>query len=176
MADTPVMVTLITGDRVTLTGTGGGVQVERGAGRTGISFVIAEREGRLRVLPSDAASLVRRGRLDPRLFDVTTLIEFGYDDRRRDLPLIVTGSGPTRVGGLRSAMTVGGARVTRELSAVFGLAVQTAKQDRARPSCWKGWSRSRRSGVSPGWTDCGKAHQRQQYRLGQGPGSACGTA
>ncbi|MEV8639266.1 S8 family serine peptidase [Streptosporangium sp. NPDC051023] len=135
-AGTPVTVTLITGDRVTLTGTGGGVQVERGAGRTGISFVIDEREGRLRVLPSDAASLVRRGRLDPRLFDVTTLIEFGYDDRRGDLPLIVTGSEAARAGGLRSAMTAGGARVTRELSAVSGLAVRASKQDRAR--FWNG--------------------------------------
>src|SRR4051794_28411313 len=68
----PVTVTLITGDRVTLTAPGGGVLVERGAGRTGISFVIDEQDGRLRVLPSDAAALVGRGRLDPRLFDVTT--------------------------------------------------------------------------------------------------------
>lgn len=133
---TPVTVTLITGDRVTLTGPDGGFLVERGAGRAGVSFVIDKQDGRLRVLPSDAAVLVRRGRLDPRLFDVTTLVAFGYDDRRGNLPLIVTGSGPALTGGLRSAMTESGARVTRELGAVSGLAVQASKQDRAR--FWNG--------------------------------------
>ncbi|MET7462648.1 S8 family serine peptidase [Nonomuraea sp. NPDC005501] len=133
---TPVTVTLITGDRVTLTGPDGGFLVERGAGRAEISFVIDKQDGRLRVLPSDAAVLVRRGRLDPRLFDVSTLVTLGYDDRRGDLPLIVTGSGPALAGGLRSAMTAGGARVTRELRAVSGLAVRAAKQDRAR--FWSG--------------------------------------
>ncbi|MGI5290936.1 hypothetical protein ACQEVF_47550 [Nonomuraea polychroma] len=127
----PGAVPLIIGDRVTLTGPGGGVLVDPGAGRTGISFVIDEWDGRLWVLPIDAAALVGRGRLDPRLFDVTTLIAFGYDGRRGDLPLIATGSGPALAGGLRSAMTAGGARVTRELDAVSGLAVRVAKQDRA---------------------------------------------
>ncbi|TYB60143.1 S8 family serine peptidase [Nonomuraea sp. PA05] len=132
----PVSVTLITGDRVRLTGGGGGVQVEPGAGRAGITFVVDERDGRLRVLPGDAAPLVRRGRLDPRLFDVTTLLAFGYDDRRGDLPLIVTGAGQARAGGLRSVMTAAGAQVRRELSAVSGLAVQSAEQDRAK--FWNG--------------------------------------
>ncbi|MFG1696887.1 S8 family serine peptidase [Nonomuraea sp. NPDC049309] len=127
-AGSPVTVTLITGDRVTVT-PGGGYHVERGAGRTGISFAIDEQEGRLRVVPSDAASLVRRGRLDPRLFDVTRLIEYGYDDRRGDLPLIVTGSRQGLASGLRQSMTAGGAQVTRELSAVRGLAVRVRKQD-----------------------------------------------
>ncbi|NUP62279.1 MAG: S8 family serine peptidase [Nonomuraea sp.] len=153
-AGSPVTVTLITGDRVTLTGTGGGVSVERGPGRTGISFVVDERAGRLRVLPSDAAALVRRGRLDPRLFDVTTLVAFGYDDRRGDLPLIVTGSGPARASGLRSAMTAGGAQVTRELGAVSGLAVRTAKQDRA--GFWNGVAgggQALSGGVAKIWLD-----------------------
>ncbi|WP_433433188.1 S8 family serine peptidase [Nonomuraea sp. CA-141351] len=151
---TPVTVTLITGDRVTLTGPDGGFLVERGAGRTGISFVIDKQDGRLRVLPSDAAGLVRRGRLDQRLFDVTMLVAFGYDDRRGNLPLIVTGSGPARAGGLRSAMTAGGARVTRELGAVSGLAVQASKQDRTR--FWSevaGGGRSLSGGVGKIWLD-----------------------
>ncbi|MCA2220874.1 S8 family serine peptidase [Nonomuraea aurantiaca] len=150
----PVTVTLITGDRVTLTGPGGGVLVERGAGRTGISFAIDERDGRLRVLPSDAAALVRRGQLDPRLFDVTMLAAFGYDDRRGDLPLIVTGSQPALTGGLRSAMSAGGVRVTRELGAVSGLAVQATKKDRAR--FWSGvvgGGRALSGGVGKIWLD-----------------------
>ncbi|MFI7131486.1 S8 family serine peptidase [Nonomuraea sp. NPDC050153] len=153
-AAAPVTVTLITGDRVTLSGPGGGVLVERGAGRTGVSFAIDERDGRLRVLPSDAAALVRRGRLDPRLFDVATLVAFGYDDRREDLPLIVTGSGPALAGGLRSAMAENGARVTRELGAVSGLAVRAATQDRAR--FWQGvvgGGRALSGGATKIWLD-----------------------
>ncbi|MFG1947260.1 S8 family serine peptidase [Nonomuraea sp. NPDC048826] len=153
-AAAPVTVTLITGDRVTLSGPGGGVLVERGAGRTGVSFAIDERDGRLRVLPSDAAALVRRGRLDPRLFDVKTLVAFGYDDRREDLPLIVTGSGPARAGGLRSVMTESGARVTRELDVVSGLAVRAARQDRAR--FWNGVAGGRKAlsgGATKIWLD-----------------------
>ncbi|MEU7900626.1 S8 family serine peptidase [Nonomuraea sp. NPDC049152] len=149
----PVTVTLITGDRVTLTGSNG-VLVERGEGRTGISFVTDERDGRLRVLPSDAATLLRQGRLDPRLFDVTTLVEFGYDDRRDSLPLIVTRSGPAVAGGLRSTMTAGGARVARELTAVDGLAVRTAKKDRVR--FWNGVTgggRALSGGATKIWLD-----------------------
>ncbi|MEV4161950.1 S8 family serine peptidase [Nonomuraea dietziae] len=150
----PVTVTLITGDRVTLTGSNGGVLVERGEGRTGISFVTDEQDGRLRVVPSDAAALLRDGLLDPRLFDVTTLVTFGYDDRRDDLPLIVTRSGPAAAGGLRSAMTAGGAKVARELTAVDGLAVRTTRKDRVR--FWNevaGGGRALSGGATKIWLD-----------------------
>ncbi|HEX4811415.1 MAG TPA: S8 family serine peptidase [Nonomuraea sp.] len=138
----PAIVTLITGDRVRLTASGGAA-IEPGPGRAGISFVTERDEGRVRVLPADADALVRTGRLDPRLFDVTTLAESGYAD---DLALIVTGSGPA---ALRSAVAAGAARVTREIPALRGLAVRTARQDRAR--FWKDVALS--GGTSKIWLD-----------------------
>ncbi|WP_329429483.1 S8 family serine peptidase [Streptosporangium sp. NBC_01495] len=149
----PVTVTLITGDRVTVTGSGA-VVVERGEGRSGISFTTDDGGGRLRVFPSDAFAPLREGRLDPRLFDVTTLAEFGYDDRRGDLPLIVTGSGTAAKNGLRSAMTASGARVTRDLAAVDGVAVRAPRKDRAR--FWNGvvgGAHARSGGVEKVWLD-----------------------
>ncbi len=130
-ASAPVTVTLITGDRVTVTGSGA-VLVERGEGRAGVSFTTDERDGRLRVFPSDAFAPLREGRLDPRLFDVSALIEFGYDDRRGDLPLIVTGRGAGARNALRSEMTASGATVTRDLAAVDGVAVRAPRKERAR--------------------------------------------
>jgi subtilisin family serine protease len=114
-------VTLITGDRVTVTGTD--TIIERGAGRSGITFITDEHAGRLRVIPSDALPLLSQGRLDPRLFDVTALAELGDT-----LPLVVT----AEKGGPRSTMTATGAKVTRDLSAVNGVAVQTPRADRPR--------------------------------------------
>ncbi|MER6826401.1 S8 family serine peptidase [Streptosporangium sp. NPDC000563] len=130
-AAAPVTVTLITGDRVTVTGSGA-VLVERGEGREGISFTTDERDGRLRVFPSDAFAPLREGRLDPRLFDVSALTEFGYDDRRDDLPLIVTGRGAGARNALRTEMSASGAKVTRDLAAVDGVAVRTPRKERAR--------------------------------------------
>jgi hypothetical protein len=61
-------------------------------GREGISFRTYEVAGRHYVVPADAATVLSAGRLDRRLFDVTTLLKFGYDDEHRgDLPLITTG-------------------------------------------------------------------------------------
>ena len=58
------------------------------------------------MVPSDVLPLLRAGTVDTRLFDVTTLIEFGYDDRRDDLPLIVTGARRQRPGRPRRASPV----------------------------------------------------------------------
>ncbi|MEV5559422.1 S8 family serine peptidase [Nonomuraea wenchangensis] len=93
-ADGVRTVTLVTGDKVTVTGPTSAA-VEPGEGREKATFLTDVAEGRLRVLPDDAVPLVRAGRLDPRLFDVTGLLELGYDDSRQELPLLVTGaSGP----------------------------------------------------------------------------------
>ncbi|MFD7658334.1 S8 family serine peptidase [Actinosynnema sp. NPDC059797] len=83
-------VTLVTGDRVVLDGDRV-VAVEPAAGREGVSFHAFHREDHVHVVPADATRLLARDRLDPRLFDVTGLVEAGYDDARRDsVPLIVT--------------------------------------------------------------------------------------
>jgi subtilisin family serine protease len=114
-------VTLITGDRVTVTG--GAAAVTPGPGRKGIPFATSTAGGRTRVVPADALPLLRAGRLDERLFDVTGLIAAGYDDRRTDLPLITTGGA-----------AISGARV-RALPSLGATAVRTPKKDLARS--WK---------------------------------------
>jgi hypothetical protein len=117
----PRTVTLITGDRVTVTSDQHAV-VERGPGRARMSFVTSRAGGRLRVIPADALSALNGGRLDPRLFDITGLIEFGYDDKRSAVvPLIVTGAAKDRAG-LRTVRAVpGGAAVHVAKSGVAGL-------------------------------------------------------
>ncbi|WP_238598077.1 S8 family serine peptidase [Saccharothrix sp. ALI-22-I] len=117
-------VTLITGDRVVLTGATSG-SIKAGPGREGVRFHKFHRDGDLYVIPSDAVSAVAKGKLDLRLFDVTGLVESGYDDAKRDtLPLIVTQQGNAQV---RAA----GTHVTRELPAVNAVAARTAKTEAA---------------------------------------------
>ncbi|SPL96486.1 peptidase S8 and S53, subtilisin, kexin, sedolisin [[Actinomadura] parvosata subsp. kistnae] len=133
-------VTLITGDRVTVMD-GGGAVIKAGAGRDDITFTTSESGGRLRIVPSDARPLLRAGRLDPRLFDVTGLLESGYDDRRGSVPLIVTGAGQPRTMAAAGAVT--------PLTAVGGYAVE------ARPDAF--WQDlTRRRSLTPGskiWLD-----------------------
>jgi subtilisin family serine protease len=87
------VVTLITGDRVAVvSGRERKVVIEPGPGRTGMQFLQkTSGRDRLQVIPVDAAPLLASGRLDPRLFDVTGLIQSGFDDKTRsDLPMIVS--------------------------------------------------------------------------------------
>lgn len=98
----PVTVTLITGDKVTVSGSNH-TGIEPGPGRRSITFVASRIDGHLSVIPTDVLPLIQADKVDRRLFDVTTLIEFGYDDKRGDLPLIVTGP----VASARSADVAG---------------------------------------------------------------------
>ncbi|WP_405058413.1 S8 family peptidase [Kribbella sp. NBC_01505] len=110
------VVTLITGDRVILLGGDQNkVRIERGPGRESVLFRIRRAGGHLTVLPDDADAKVRSGKLDPRLFDVTTLLAFGYDDANsKSIPLIVEGAQPK---SLRMAT------VRRQLSGAVALSV-----------------------------------------------------
>ncbi|MFE4634443.1 S8 family serine peptidase [Streptomyces sp. NPDC056773] len=72
-AGTPVTVTLITGDRVTVNADGAVLRFEPAKGREGVPAEIQRADGRTLVLPADARSLLAAGKLDRRLFDVTTL-------------------------------------------------------------------------------------------------------
>ena len=50
-----------------------------------------ERQGDLYVVPDEAVGLLGADKLDPRLFDVTDLIEMGYDDAGTgQVPMIAT--------------------------------------------------------------------------------------
>ncbi|WP_106618924.1 S8 family serine peptidase [Saccharothrix carnea] len=114
-------VTLITGDRVVVAGRTL-LSVTPGPDRDGVTFHRFLRDGRLHVVPRDAARPLADGRLDLRLFDVTGLVEAGYDDARRDtVPLIITGDQPR----------TGSVRITRALPTIDSVAAQTAKAETA---------------------------------------------
>ncbi|MEV4385737.1 S8 family serine peptidase [Micromonospora sp. NPDC049580] len=117
-------VTLLTGDRVSVTDSGS-ASVRPGPGRTHQRFVTTRDRGHLTVLPQDALPLVRAGRVDRRLFDVTGLIAAGYDDaRRNDLPVLVAADAGARK---RVAAPIG-LTVTAELPAIGGFAATADKQ------------------------------------------------
>jgi subtilisin family serine protease len=119
-------VTLITGDRVLVTTARTGQPthfVRPAAGRERMNFISYVANGRLHVVPADARQLIAADRLDRRLFDVTTLIESGYDDASRDsLPLIVTHEGAARA-------TVATASATRDLPSINATAIAAGKSD-----------------------------------------------
>ncbi|GAB3406877.1 S8 family serine peptidase [Flindersiella endophytica] len=110
-------ITLVTGDRVELSG--GAAKITPGSGRHGIAFAESQTgNGHYQVVPSDAMPLLAKGKLDPRLFDVTAMLKSGYGDaKRKDLPLIVTAS----------KTAVSGARTVRKLPSLGAQAVRTTK-------------------------------------------------
>ncbi|MFE5482457.1 S8 family serine peptidase [Streptomyces sp. NPDC056527] len=116
-ADRSATVTLITGDRVTVTDLGGGkktVTVDRAKGATGaVRSEISD--GRVTVVPDEARGYLDSGVLDRRLFDVSGLIEQGITD---ELPLIVTYGKGTRAAAPRGTETV------RALPSIGGAAVE----------------------------------------------------
>lgn len=121
-----VTVTLVTGDRVTLSPSGdrqaASIAPARWPGRR-VSFQTIYTPSGLRIVPSDVAHLLPEV-LDPQLFDVTALARAGYDDRHAaTLPLIVrhpAGPEPAALGG-------GPLRVTRTLPSIGASAVTLPK-------------------------------------------------
>ncbi|GAB3821745.1 hypothetical protein [Kribbella italica] len=124
-------VTLITGDRVEIT-PGAAPKVTPAPDRRSMRFRITTDNGRLRVIPLDAVGPLTAGQLDPRLFDVTALIEAGYDDARRpQLPLIVQRAASAKSAPVRLAATSG----RQELASVSAFSVLASKRDAA--AFWK---------------------------------------
>jgi subtilisin family serine protease len=138
-------VTLVTGDRVTVTELGGGrrtVTVERPEGATGAVHTRSA-NGRTTVVPDEALPYLRDGSLDARLFDVGELIEQGLaDSESGELPLIVTYEEGARVATPR------GAERTRALPSVRGAAVEA---DKGR-GFWREFTR-RGAGIDGVWLD-----------------------
>ncbi|GIH13016.1 S8 family peptidase [Rugosimonospora africana] len=121
-------VTLITGDRVELNG-GTPPQITPGPGRRSMPFRVSADKGHIQVVPGDAATLLATGRLDQRLFDVTTLLEDGYGDtQRKDLSLIVQYDPGTPHPLTAAENTV------RQLSSVHGASIAVSKKD--APTWW----------------------------------------
>ena len=119
-------VTLITGDRVTVSASGA-ASVRPAEGRSGIRFLTQRQQDHLWVVPQDALSLIRDGRVDRRLFDVAGLIAAGYDDARRDhLPLLMTYQAGVAA---RRAAAPDGVTVTRDLAAIGGVAATADKRE-----------------------------------------------
>ncbi|MFC4498334.1 MULTISPECIES: S8 family serine peptidase [Streptomyces] len=119
----PQIVTLITGDTVSLTvGPDGknAVDVRRGKGREAATFLSSEKDGEISVLPADAIPLIQAGRLDPALFNVTQLVEQGYTDAK-------TGSTPVIATFRKGAETPEGARRTLVLPGIDGAALSARK-------------------------------------------------
>ncbi|MEU0207223.1 S8 family peptidase [Streptomyces canus] len=139
LAGAVTRVTLITGDTVGVDRVGHVVGVAHGKGRTDIPMSVRQYAGHTYVVPLDAASLLGRGRLDRRLFDVTQLIADGYDDTHRTtLPLIVSYKG-TATDDAKAALRSADAEVERQLPAVHGQALTTSKPDTAE--VWKALTR-----------------------------------
>jgi subtilisin family serine protease len=121
VAAAQVTVTLISGDQVRVAADGHTASRVAGSARTGVALLSRYVGGRLSVLPVDALPLLNDDRLDPRLFDVTGLIAAGYDDRRPDLPLIVTAPEGSEVGARFAGAPA------RELAALDGSAVRVPR-------------------------------------------------
>ncbi|MBT2206718.1 S8 family serine peptidase [Actinomadura sp. NEAU-AAG7] len=125
-------VTLLTGDVVdvrTVKGKPPLVSVTPAPGREKRSFRKEIRpDGHVVVTPTDVSGLVGRV-IDPRLFDVTTLIAQRYDDARsEDVRLIVQ-----RAPGSGSPKSLGGTfETTRELPSLGAVAVRQPKREARR--------------------------------------------
>ncbi|MGZ3147383.1 S8 family peptidase [Lentzea chajnantorensis] len=104
-------VTLVTGDRVLLGAGQRVLGIQPGEGRQDMTFRTHRgADGHTLVVPGDAIGPLAADRLDRRLFDVTTLLEFGYRDR---MPLVVDGRARlgARTTGDWGALRSGAAKV-----------------------------------------------------------------
>ncbi|AYN41506.1 peptidase S8 [Streptomyces dangxiongensis] len=137
-------VTLVTGDRVTVTDLGHGrrtVTVRRPPGATG-AVRTRTSDGDLTVVPDEALPYLRAGTLDRRLFDVSGLIRQGFTDAGTDaLPLILAYG-----RNARAAVPAGAERI-RTLASVRGAAVEAG---RGR-TFWRAFTAS--SGIDRVWLD-----------------------
>ncbi|MDX2562938.1 S8 family serine peptidase [Streptomyces sp. TX20-6-3] len=123
-------VTLVTGDVVTVTTTADGKQlaeVDRPDSAVG-GVKLQEIKGDLFVIPDEAAPLLGADTLDRRLFNVTDLIEMGYDDAKSAaVPLIATYTQPKSRAAVEPTAPRG-SRLTRKLKGIRGAALSTEKR------------------------------------------------
>ncbi|WP_432161174.1 S8 family serine peptidase [Streptomyces sp. NRRL F-5630] len=168
-AQATATVTLVTGDRVTLTPLPGGkrtVTVDRAPGATG-TVRTEEADGHVRVVPAEAEPYLAQGKLDPRLFDVTELVAQGLAGKAgkapAPLPLIVTGTAakarsrtvPTAPAGatrVRALPSIGATAVTVEEPTAFWKSLTgSANQGAERNGTARSFSAG--TGVGKVWLD-----------------------
>ncbi|MDQ1647424.1 MAG: hypothetical protein QOJ50_3608, partial [Cryptosporangiaceae bacterium] len=146
-------VTLLTGDRITVTPDGPGhsvLSIARAPGRQRIPFATAKTGSGLTVLPADAARLVGSGALDPRLFNVTLLHRFGYDDARTaELPLLVQGPSGATAAPRLAGTALAGSRAVRSIGALGVTSVREPKRDTA--ALWASLTAGRRGLAGQGF-------------------------
>ncbi|MGW3690264.1 S8 family peptidase [Streptomyces sp. NPDC005125] len=120
---------LITGDRIAVNAKGEIVAARPAKGREDIPIRVETRDGHAYALPDDALGLVRSGRVDRRLFDITTLSTPAYA-QRHDLRLIVMydAARPAARTALRSTA---GAEIRRTLQSVNADAIAAPANDAA---------------------------------------------
>ncbi|MFD9773637.1 S8 family serine peptidase [[Kitasatospora] papulosa] len=149
-------ITLVTGDVVHWTDGVGGqdtVTVDRPEGATGGVHVRQAGED-VYVIPDEASALLAAEKLDRRLFNISTLVEMGYDDRRSGgIPLIATYAAGT---GRSLPTAPRGSTKVRTLESVHGVALKAGKDD-AR-AFWNDITRTQKSrsldgGIAKLWLD-----------------------
>ncbi|WP_234021175.1 S8 family serine peptidase [Streptomyces sp. 142MFCol3.1] len=123
-------VTLVTGDVVSVTTVADGKQiadVDRPDSAVG-GVKLQEIKGDLFVIPDEAAPLLGADKLDRRLFNVTDLIEMGYDDAKSAaVPLIATYA-PSKSRSAIEPTAPRGSKLTRELKGIRGAALKAEKR------------------------------------------------
>ena len=123
-------VTLVTGDKVLLTGAGSSAPTVTVLPRPDGSVPVTEtrRAGAdVYVYPADAAGALADGRVDEELFNVTALVAMGFDDARTTtVPVIATYSAKGRKARSAAATPKGAAR-GKELRSIDAVALRADK-------------------------------------------------
>ncbi|MFG2924701.1 S8 family serine peptidase [Streptomyces sp. NPDC048305] len=149
-------ITLVTGDVVHYADGAGNqdtVTVDRPDGAEGGVHVQQAGE-EIFVIPDEATSLIAADKLDKRLFNISALVEMGYDDKRSaGIPLIATYA-PSKGRSLPPAPE--GSSTVRRLESVHGAALKADKGD-AR-AFWSDIARTEKSrsldaGIAKLWLD-----------------------
>jgi subtilisin family serine protease len=125
-------VTLVTGDRVEVATSGmpTATVVHTAPGTT--AYSVFQAGTALYVIPDQAMPLIAGGRLDRRLFDVTGLVDQGYDDASTNsLPVIIEYNAPS----LAKRADPDGARVSQSLPSIGGVAAEVTKS--AATNFWR---------------------------------------
>ncbi|WJV51148.1 S8 family peptidase [Streptomyces flavofungini] len=147
--------TLVTGDRVTVDAKGRVTGFRPAKGREHIPVRTRSFDGHTLVLPYDAQRLIRAGKVDQRLFDVTELSRKAHREARKNgLKLIVGYRGTAARDARADVRAAGDTAVRRTFTSLNADAVTTPERDAA--ALWKALTDERgttAAGVGRLWLD-----------------------